>query len=82
MAARHKTYSRWDVDEDVTFFSSGGRNVTWRITHDPTGIFVEGSTQLTEATFTKKHLRVAAESLREKLLAKLKRKVLAQGRKS
>jgi hypothetical protein len=77
MAAHHKTSSRFDI-QDVTLFWSGGRNVTWRITHDPTGIFFEGSTRLTDAAFTKRNLRKAEASLREKLLAKLKRKVLQQ----
>ena len=75
MAFGAKTTSRFDR-EDVEFFWSGGRNVTWRMTHRPTGIFVEGSTQLAEVNFTKKRLRLAEETLRDKLLRELQRKVL------
>ncbi|MDB5300860.1 MAG: hypothetical protein JWO87_2523 [Phycisphaerales bacterium] len=48
------------------------------MTHEPTGIFVEGSTQLTEAKFTKKRLRMAEETLKAKLLHELEQKVLRQ----
>lgn len=75
MAFRAKTTSRFDRD-DVTFFWSGGRNITWRMTHEPTGIFVEGSTHLTEASFTKKRLRMAEETLKAKLLHELEQRVL------
>jgi len=75
MPIRTKTKSRFDRN-DVEFFWSGGKNVTWRLTHNPTGIFVEGSTQLTEASFTKKRLRKAEESLLAKLLHDLEQQVL------
>jgi hypothetical protein len=75
MAMQTKSASGFDRD-DVTFFWSGGRNVTWRMTHQPTGIFVEASTQLTKASFTKKRLRMAEETLKAKLLRELEQKVL------
>ena len=61
--------------DDVTFDWKGGRNVTWRLTHEPTGIVVEGSTEIPEARFTKKRLRIAEEKLKAKLLDELEQRV-------
>ena len=46
------------------------------MTHEPTGVFVEGSTHLTDATFTKQRLRTASEKLMVDLLEDLEKKVL------
>src|ERR1700683_2908767 len=74
MAVRTRTSSGFDLAE-VTFHWAGGRNVVWRMTHEPTGICVEGATQLTEQNFTKKRLRMAEETLKAKLLNDLERRV-------
>jgi hypothetical protein len=74
-----KSTSEFDR-EDVTFVWSGGRNITWRLTHGPTGISVEGSTQLTETNFTKKLLRVADRQLMEKLLHDLEKLIVQHER--
>jgi hypothetical protein len=74
-----KSTSKFD-QEDVTFVWSGGQNITWRLTHGPTGISIEGSTHLTEATFTKKRLRVLDRQLMEKLLHDLERLVVQHER--
>ena len=46
-----------------------------RLTHEPTGIVVESSTEIPEARFTKKRLRIAEEKLKAKLLDELEQKV-------
>ena len=53
--------------DDVAFYWTGGHNVTWQLTHEPTGIVVEGSTVIPEARFTKKRLRIAEEQLKARL---------------
>jgi hypothetical protein len=73
MATRRETSRQFR--DDVTFYWTGGRNVTWRLTHEPTGIVVEGSTALLEERFTKKRLRIAEEQLKAKLLDELERRV-------
>ena len=73
MATRWKTSPTFR--DDVTFYWTGGRNVTWRLTHEPTGIVVEGSTEIPEARFTKKRLRIAEEKLKAKLLDELEQRV-------
>ena len=60
---------------EITYYWSGGRNVTWRLTHEPTGVFVEGSTKLAEDRFTKERLRIAEEQLKARLLEELARRV-------
>ena len=71
--------TRWETSptfrDEVTFYWTGGRNVTWRLTHEPTGIVVEGSTELPEARFTKKRLRIAEGKLRARLLEDLEQRV-------
>jgi hypothetical protein len=71
--------TRWKTSptfrDDVTFYWTGGRNVTWRLTHEPTGIVVEGSTEIPEDSFTKKRLRMAEMTLRAKLLDELEQRV-------
>jgi hypothetical protein len=71
--------TRWKTSlafrDDVTFYWTGGRNVTWRLTHEPTGIVVEGSTDIPEARFTKKRLRIAEEKLKAHLLDELEQRV-------
>jgi hypothetical protein len=62
--------------DDVSFYWTGGRNVTWRLTHEPTGISVEGSTRLTAQQFTKKRLRMAEQQLQARLLADLRQRVV------
>jgi hypothetical protein len=73
MATRWKTSPAFR--NDVTFYWTGGRNVTWRLTHEPTGIVVEGSTAIPEASFTKKRLRMAEGTLWAKLLDELEQRV-------
>ena len=73
MASQRRTSPQFQ--DSVTFYWTGGRNVTWRLTHDPTGMVIEGSTELSEAGFTKKRLRIAEEKLRAKLLEELERRV-------
>jgi len=73
MATRWKTSPTFR--DDVTFYWTGGRNVTWRLTHEPTGIVVEASTEIPEASFTKKRLRMAERTLRAKLLDELEQRV-------
>jgi hypothetical protein len=46
------------------------------LTHEPTGITVEGSTQLAEERFTKKRLRIAEEQLQARLLDDLEQRVI------
>lgn len=70
MATVTKATSQFDRN-DVNFDWSGGRNVTWRLTHGPTGLSVEGTTKLTEANFSKEKLRVADMQLMAKLLRDL-----------
>jgi hypothetical protein len=60
---------------DVSSHWTGGRNVTWRLTHEPTGIVVEGTTEIPEDRFTKKRLRIAEEKLRAELIEELERRV-------
>jgi hypothetical protein len=79
MPTLNKATSQFDR-EDVIFDWSGGHNITWRLTHGPTGICVEGSTNLTEATFTKKKLRVADRQLMAKLLHDLEQLVVRHAR--
>ena len=73
MATRWKTSPTFR--DDVTFYWTGGRNVTYALTHEPTGIVVEGSTEIPEARFTKKRLRIAEEKLKAKLLDELEQRV-------
>src|SRR4051812_6460083 len=72
MATRWKTSPTFR--DDVTFYWTGGRNVTWRLTHEPTGIIVEGSTELPETRFTKKRLRIAEEKRKAKLWEELEQR--------
>ena len=60
---------------DISSHWTWGRNVTWRLTHEPTGIVVEGSTQIPEDRFTKKRLRIAEEKLHAELLEELEQRV-------
>ena len=64
-----------EVDDVEYHWVADGRNVTWRITHEPTGIVVEGSTKIDERKFTKKRLRIAEVKLQPELLAKLRNRV-------
>jgi hypothetical protein len=74
MAVRTKT--PWRLTRaDVTYHWVGGRNVTWQLTHEPTGIRVEGETKLDKKRFTKKRLRIAEEQLHAKLFGELERRV-------
>lgn len=79
MAHRRQNNIHFDP-EDVFYEWSGGRNITWRLVHGPTGISVEGSTQFTEATFSKKKLRSADFQLRAKLLHDLRELVIKHDR--
>jgi hypothetical protein len=79
MATSPKATAQFNRD-DVTMYWSGGRNITWRMTHGPTGISVEGSTNLHESNFTKKRLRVADRRLMAKLLGDLERLVIQRHR--
>jgi hypothetical protein len=74
--ATHADTSTLFHREDVSFYWTGGRNVTWRLTHEPTGIYVEGTTQISEQRFTKKRLRIAEEQLRVQLLEDLEQRVI------
>jgi hypothetical protein len=74
MAKRTGTTTELDVS-DISSHWTGGRNVTWRLTHEPTGIVVEGSTQIPDDRFTKKRLRIAEEKLHAALLEELERRV-------
>ena len=76
MATSTNATSQFNRYDDVTMEWSGGRNITWRMTHVPTGISVEGSTNLRESNFTKERLRVADRQLMAKLLCDLERRVI------
>jgi hypothetical protein len=81
MATPTKATSWFNFYEDVTMEWSGGRNITWRMTHGPTGISVEGSTNLRGSNFTKQRLRVADRQLMAKLLRDLERLVIQHYRR-
>jgi len=73
----------WHLDRgDITWFWQGGRNVTIRITHEPTGVFIERSTHIDEERFTKKRLRTASELLQSQLFAELERRIAKFRRRS
>jgi hypothetical protein len=74
--ATHADNSTLFRRHDVSFHWTGGRNATWRLTHEPTGITIEGSTQIAEERFTKKRLRIAEEQLQAQLLDELKQRVM------
>jgi hypothetical protein len=80
MAKRDGTSPDFDR-ADVAYHWTGGRNVTWRLTHEPTGIAVEGSTQISDDRFTKKRLRIAEEKLEAELLEELEKRVARYARK-
>jgi hypothetical protein len=68
--------SKFRLDpEDVEYHWTGGQNVTWRLTHLPTGISVEGSSHLSAGSFTKERLREYDDHLPGELLSKLERLV-------
>ncbi|HZZ41772.1 MAG TPA: hypothetical protein VFE58_02445 [Tepidisphaeraceae bacterium] len=74
MANRAPTTKELNV-ADVSSHWTGGKNVIWRLTHEPTGFVVEGSTQIPEERFSKKRLRIAEEKLRAELLEELGKRV-------